>query len=179
LIVLKWPRNAGPFSFSQNLQAHYGEIHLTGNFNIFALSSLSVGCCQSKIMNQLHGKFLKGVILLTACSSALLTGSACLGQTAEESFHPAGSKPAWNGTGGVCNVCHEPFQAHYANRQPAPYQNHQITASTFTGSKLDGAPVQIRTDKVSQKCQSCHEPTPNRNLPPIQDTRDFFEIHRR
>ena len=94
-------------------------------------------------------------ISILALLSVLAVPSVSFAQIAKESYHQ-GAKPAWGGTGKVCNVCHEPFQAHYTNRQPTPYQNHQVISTAFRGNKMDGSPVIIRPDKGSDKCQACH-----------------------
>ena len=62
---------------------------------------------------------------------------------------------AWTGTGQLCNVCHEPYNAKYAIKQ-IPYWNHQVNAPTFRGNKLDGSPVLIKQGNNSDKCLNCH-----------------------
>jgi hypothetical protein len=151
----------------------------SGKFDTFALPMRRFYRATIQKMLPLKPNHISIVVVSAILAGALTCGTMCKAQTADEPYHAANAKAGWGGTKGVCNVCHEPFQAHYANRQPAPYQNHQVTASTFTGSKLDGAPVQIRTDKVSEKCQSCHAPMGGQNLATLKDERDFFEVHRK
>ena len=98
-------------------------------------------------------KVVHNIALLIVAGVAI--SAVVSAQTEETQFHGS-AKGAWSGTHGVCNVCHEPYQAHYATKQQAPYQNHQVTSATFTGNKLDGAPVLIRAEKGPDKCQSCH-----------------------
>ena len=103
-------------------------------------------------------KQLFSIVFCVSFVAVVCVVDIAIGQSSEETFH-ASQKGAWGGTGNVCNVCHEPFQAHYSNRQPSPFQNHQVVSPTFRGNKLDGAPVMIRPDKGGDKCQSCHQPT--------------------
>ncbi len=76
------------------------------------------------------------------------------GRLSTDSLHNAAGV-AWGGTWGLCNVCHEPYNAQYAIRQ-MPYWNHQVNATTFRGNKLDGAPVMIR--QGADNCVNCHTP---------------------
>lgn len=94
---------------------------------------------------------VKSVLLCIFC---ITVSNFCFGQKYTESEHP--TTGSWGGTGQVCNVCHEPFNAKYAIKQ-VPYWNHQVNAPTFSGNKLDGSPVLIKTEKGSDNCLSCHK----------------------